>query len=88
MDRVEFMEGPETLRSKYGEPIYGKINAGRKGQFTGYVQWDMQERFMTDILDGKDRNGDRKIPFRSIAKIQKGRNGSDVVFKIRKNLFI
>ncbi len=88
LDKVTFKQGPATLRSKYGEPVYGTVRAGRKGTFTGIIQWDASERFGKDILDGKDRNGDRNIPFRTIAKIEKGRNGSDVTLHSGRTFFL
>lgn len=88
VEKVEFMEAPENLRESFGIPIYGKVNAGRKGSFQGQIEWDSDERFMDEILDGKDRNGDKKIPFRSIQKIVKGRGGVDLTLKSGRTLFV
>lgn len=79
IDRVDFKQGPATLNSKFGNAIYGTVRTGRKGTFTGLIQWDVDERFLEDAIDGKDRNGDKKIPFKSIKTIKKERGGSSIV---------
>jgi len=88
IERVELKPGPASLKYKFGAPIYGTVTTGRKGTFTGLIQWDADERFLEDKLDGKDRNGDRKIPFRSIKTITKARGGSDVVLHSGRELFL
>lgn len=79
IDRVDFKQGPAKLDYKFGDPIYGTVRTGRKGTFTGLIQWDADERFLEDAIDGEDRNGDKKIPFRSIKSITKERGGSNIV---------
>ena len=76
IEKVEFMQPTQTPSSNFGKPIYARVDAGRKGIYEGLIQWDKDERFMEEILDGKSRDGDRKIPFRSIRKIAKGRSGA------------
>ncbi len=88
LERVDFMEAPKELNDNFGKPIFGIVDAGRKGTFKGQIEWDSDERFLHEILDGKDRNGDRKIPFRSIKKIEKGRSGVDVTLNSGRTLFI
>lgn len=88
VEKVEFMESPDNLRDGFGKPIYGKVNAGRKGTFQGQIEWGGDERFLEETIDGKDRNGDKKVPFRSIQKIEKGRGGSEITLKSGRTLFI
>jgi len=88
VEKVEFMAAPKSQEEGFGKPIYGIVNAGRKGTFSGQIEWDSDERFLSEILDGKDRNGDKKVPFRSIQKIVKGRNGVDLTLKSGRTLFL
>lgn len=44
IDKVEFMAAPKGYKETFGEPIYGIVNAGRKGTFKGsgdpeYIRW-------------------------------------------------
>jgi len=88
VDKVEFMAAPKGYKETFGEPIYGIVNAGRKGTFRGLIEWDSDERFMDEILDGKDRDGDKKVPFRSIQKIEKNRNGVDLTLRSGRTLYL
>lgn len=82
IEKVTFMAARNNeLTRPFGTPIYGKVNAGRKGTFTGLIHWDEDERFQEEILDGKDRGDDREIPFKSIRSIVKERNGVSVTLK-------
>lgn len=86
--QVEFKAAGNTPSHNFGTPIYARVDAGRKGVFQGVVQWDADERFQEEILSGKDRSGDRDIPFSSIAKITKNRNGSDVTLKSGREFYL
>lgn len=86
IEKIDFMQPAQKPSYNFGEPIYARVNAGRKGTFEGLIQWDKDERFMEEILDGEDRNGERKIPFRSIRKIAKGRSGADVTLRSGREL--
>ena len=72
IEKVTFMSARNNeLTKTFGSPIYGRVNAGRKGTFTGLIHWDEDERFLEEVLDGKDRGDDREIPFKSIKSIEK-----------------
>ncbi len=43
IERVEFMRTPSVLAGKFGEPLYGTVEAFGK-KVTGYIQWDHDER--------------------------------------------
>lgn len=88
VDKVEFSAAPKDYEETFGKPIYGIVNAGRKGTFKGLIEWDSDERFMDEILDGKDRDGDKKVPFRSIQKIEKNRNGVDLTLRSGRTLYL
>ena len=85
---VVFEEGPEKLNYTYGTPMYGRVNAGRKGEFTGVIQWDADERFLEEVLNGEDRNGTKEIAFKNITEIKKGRGGADVTLKSGRSFFL
>ena len=87
IERVNFLPAP-TNGSAFGKPIFGTVNAGRKGTFTGIIRWDSDERFMEEILDGKDRDGEKKIPFESIKFIEKMRNGVEVTLHSDRKFFL
>jgi hypothetical protein len=77
-DRIEIVnfETPTTNNVEtFGEPIYGKLTT-TKGEFTGFIQWDHDERLVEDKLDGKGRDGDVEIPFNKIKTIEKTERGS------------
>lgn len=88
VDKVEFMAAPKDYEETFGKPIYGTVNAGRKGTFSGVIEWDSDERFMDEILDGKDRDGDKKVPFRSIRSIEKNRSGVDLTLRSGRTLYL
>jgi len=72
---VEFMQAPKGLQSYYGDPLYGTVET-RDGDFTGFVQWDHDERLGHDELNGDNRDGDIDIQFRNISSIEKDYRGS------------
>ena len=88
IEKVDFEEAPGTVEDNFGTPIYARVDAGRKGVYTGLIHWGKDERFLEETIDGKDRNGDRAIPFRSIAKIVKRRDGCDITLRSGREFFI
>ncbi len=77
IDVVNFEVPPTSGIENFGEPIYGKLIT-TKGEFTGFIQWDHDERLLTDKLDGKSRDGDMAIQFSKIKSIEKIEYGSRV----------
>lgn len=67
--KVDFAEPPDTFEPSTGGPIFGTIETF-KGSYTGYVQWDHQERLGNDVLDGKGYDGDVSIAFKHIKSIE------------------
>lgn len=86
IEKVDFMEPSSTPAHSFGTPIFARVNAGRKGTFEGVIQWDKDERFMEEVLNGEDRDGDKEIPFSSISRIGKGRSGADITLKSGREL--
>jgi len=70
IERIEFMATPSQLKEKFGEPLYGTVRSDI-GEFTGYIQWDHDERLGSDVLDGDTREGDVSIDFDKIASIKR-----------------
>lgn len=70
IEEIEFLSTPSKLEEKFGEPLYGTVESDL-GTFTGYVQWDHDERVDTDVLDGDTRDGDVSIAFKKIASIER-----------------
>jgi len=87
IDNIEFMATPKKLEAKLGEPLYGTVTT-YAGDFTGYIQWDHDERLSTDILDGESRDGNLDVEFGNIKSIERDRSGSTVITKSGRELYL
>lgn len=87
VDQVEFLSTPKKIKRKFGEPLYGTVET-RDDKFTGYIQWDHDERVGTDELDGDTRDGDLSIEFGRIESIERDGGGSTVVLKSGRELYL
>ncbi|WP_372754056.1 hypothetical protein [Labilibaculum sp.] len=83
IDVLHFENAPEKTEN-FGEPIYGKLTT-TKGEFTGFIQWDHDERLLGDKLDGRGRDGELSVPFTKIKSIEKTENGSRVTLLSDRN---
>jgi hypothetical protein len=70
IEYIEFFDGGD-VKSNFGERIFGTVTTDRSGEFTGWICWDVDEMFGTDIIDGRDKRRKRKIKFDQIARIEK-----------------
>jgi hypothetical protein len=87
IDKIEFMNTPSKLTQKFGDPLYGTVEAfGEK--FTGFIQWDLDERLSTDKLDGDGDDGDVSIAFGKIKSIEKRGSRSLVILKSGRDLML
>lgn len=86
IEMVEFSKGPKKME-KMGDAMYGTVEF-YGGSYTGFVQWDHDERLSTDILDGDTRDGDVKIEFGKIKTIEKERGGSNVVLQSGREMYL
>lgn len=77
IDFVEFKNTPKSLENYFGDPLYGTVNTD-EGSFTGYLQWDHDERVSNDELNGEYDDGDLDIKFGKIKTIKKLWRGSEV----------
>ena len=84
IESIQFMKAPSKF-DKFGEALYGTVET-YNGTFTGYVQWDHDERLSTDKLDGKSEDGDVSIAFGKIASIDNDGRRSDVQLKSGRRL--
>jgi hypothetical protein len=85
IEKIEFMKTPKTIANKFGKPLYGTVEAFG-GTFTGYIQWDHDERLSTDKLDGDADDGDVSIEFAKITSIERRGGSSFVVLKSGREL--
>ncbi len=66
---VDFQSAPDTPPAQHR--MHGTVTTRSGLQFTGYVTWDVDEIYSSDILDG-DTDGTRmEIPFGQIASIER-----------------
>jgi len=78
IDKVEFESTPK-LESGFGKRLYGTLTTRRGEAYTGFICWDIDEVYDTDILDGKDRQHNRKIEFSKIKSIESRSSQSSLV---------
>lgn len=83
--KIEFIKTPKRIENKFGNPLYGTVEAYGK-KFTGYIQWDHDERISTDRLDGDSEDGDLSIEMGKIKSIERIGNRSLVVLKSGREL--
>lgn len=80
IETIEFEASPKSLGSKMGEALYGDVMTS-EGKFTGFVQWDHDERISTDKLDGDSEDSDMSIEFGKIVSIENRGSSSMVELK-------
>ncbi|MDX9858215.1 MAG: hypothetical protein RBT76_10520 [candidate division Zixibacteria bacterium] len=71
IEKIEFMAARTDQRSRFGDRLYGTLQTRRGETFTGFICWDIDELFTSDILDGEENNRSRKIPFDKIQAIER-----------------
>ena len=87
LESIDFSEpgsqGPSESR------IFGTLTTRTGMQFTGYITWDVDEIYSTDILDG-DLDGRRmKVPFGEIATIERHSSwGARVTLKTGETMIL
>lgn len=87
IEEIAFRATPKNLDEKFGEPLFGTVKT-RNGSFTGFVQWDHDERVSTDELDGETRDGDVSIQFGRIKSIERDASGSSIVLNSGREMFL
>jgi hypothetical protein len=71
LETIEFKQAPSGHQSNFGDRLYGTLTTRRGDEYTGWVCWDVDELFPTDILNGEDKQRERKIKFGKIASIER-----------------
>lgn len=82
VDRVDFMPAKAGLESSLGERLYGTLTTRRGDTYTGFIAWDVDEVFSSDLLEGESKDRNRKVKFEKIASIERySSSGSTVHLK-------
>ncbi len=89
-DRIKSIEFSEAPKGEIagGEHLFGTVSTFKNGDFEGYVIWDLDERLGEEKLDGDIGRDDLSIPFKNIASIRSRGDGSEVVLKSGRELFL
>lgn len=89
--KAEFMKEPSKYRKEKADKqryrLYGEVETWDGDLFEGYIMWDKDESLSTDILDGKYRRREMKIPFGNIKMIERDSRSSSVVELRNDNRF-
>lgn len=88
LDHVEFFPAPDDVLA--GEARnHGTLTTRGGESFTGYVTWDIDEIYSTDVLDGEAGGSDHEIPFGAIASIERaGSSSARVVLRSGEELIL
>ncbi len=76
LDMVEFKECDPDKMPKAETRLYGTVETRRGDIYKGFITWDVDELFYSDILDGEERGHSRKVPFGKIKSIERRSSGS------------
>lgn len=79
VDKIEFMREPQDPTDGR-QRLYGRLSTRGAGEFTGWIEWDVDEVLSDDVLDGDEKRGRRrKIPFDRIGTIERRSSSSSLV---------
>jgi hypothetical protein len=89
IEKIDFMKEPKDP-SDGMERLYGRVSTRRAGEFEGWVEWDVDEVFGKDDLDGEEQGGrTRKITFDRITAIERRSSSSaSVTLKDGKEMIL
>ncbi|MFQ5607219.1 MAG: hypothetical protein ACE5GA_04680 [Candidatus Zixiibacteriota bacterium] len=79
IESIEFSQAPSTEQSVFGDRLYGSLTTRRGDEFVGYIGWDYDESFVTDVLDGYTNGRKRKLRFKRISSIERRGSGGALV---------
>lgn len=80
LETVELMQGKGDMSSEFGDRLYGTLKTRHDEEFSGWISWDIDETFTGDIIDGEERNRNRKIKFEKIRRIERRNSSSAKIF--------
>ncbi len=87
ISKIDFIKTPSRLANRFGKPLYGTVESfGNK--FTGFIQWDHDERLSVDKLDGDSDDGDLAIEFEKITSITRVGSRCRVVLKSGREIYL
>jgi hypothetical protein len=75
LDQIEFMPAPDGAEAAE-QRIHGTLTTRSGLEFTGYVAWDRDEIYTTDVLDGEADGQDQEIAFGAISSIERQNSSS------------
>jgi hypothetical protein len=81
LERVEFSPEPDSYKpgDLDVERLYGRVTTEGGADFTGYICWDSDEIYSSDVLDGNEKGRDRAIRLGTIEVIEKVSSSSSSV---------
>lgn len=79
IEKIEFLKEPKEPDDGE-ERLYGRVSTRRAGEFVGWIEWDVDEVFSKDDLDGDENGGrKRKISLDRIGSIERRSSSSSIV---------
>lgn len=77
--QITFQTAPTDVRPQGGR-LHGTLTTASGMEFTGFITWDVDEVYSTDVLDGETSAYEYEIPFGAIESISRnGRRSAHVV---------
>lgn len=73
--QITFQAAPADARPRGGR-LHGTLTTASGIEFTGFITWDVDEVFSTDILDGETSAYEYEIPFGAIESISRNNRRS------------
>ena len=84
--QITFQAAPADARPRGGR-LHGTLTTASGMEFTGFITWDVDEVYSTDILDGETSAHEYEIPFGAIESISRnGRRSAQVVLHSGESL--
>jgi hypothetical protein len=80
LHQLIFEREPDRSPPKERERLYGELTTRDGEIFKGFITWDTDELFSTDILDGEEHGRDWEIPFGNIEAIERRSRSSARVY--------
>jgi len=80
LNKVVFEKEPRRSPPKERERLYGELTTRDGEVFRGFITWDTDELFSTDILDGEEHGRDWEIPLGNIEAIERRSRSSARVY--------
>lgn len=71
IERVDLEAARTDAESTFGDRLYGTVTTRRGDEFTGWLCWDVDEVFAGDVLEGEQKDRERKIKFDRIGVIER-----------------